>query len=406
MTSRVRERGAFSYVTQTYVATRANGTIYSTETQSNIGLLKTGEFQSTTDVVTPNYRTRIARGDIVNNPFLSTTLKFSPSFSGVSITNTTATGTMIKYYDWSHLYGLPGYSFSNWVDINAEQREVSTEVAAKVASTNVDGAIEALEARQTMELFDRHQYSLRKQIQKELKYAEKRGFRFPVNVPVAVMANNWLKYRYGLGPAISLMHDAIVVGTKIQTRRETARDGTVAGGSSTDAFSVTGGMLKTDYKVTRTWESSIRAGILYEYINFRNKYGFSIDQVPYALWNIVPYSFVSDWFWNMGTFIRALTPKAGIRQLATWMGYETKISHLIALDQWSKTMSNPSYYSVTKPPGGFTTIEWVGRHRVPFIRSPSLYVRENAISEIVTSKRIVDAFALTSQMFFRLMRAS
>jgi hypothetical protein len=404
MTLRTRERGEYTIGTADYKEFRANGTQLGVTQTTSPHILKVGEVQTTTDVVSSNFHTRVERGEIINNPFTSWTVSYAPSFSPWIFTKPAATGTAHRTSTSSSgPYGNPGDRQRGFVDGGNLFAEVSTEVAAKVAQTNVDGAVEALEARQTMELFDRRQWNLRDQVQKELRYAEKRGKRFPVSVPVAVMADNWLKYRFGLGPLLALLNDTIVVGSKIQTRRETARDGASTGGSDSFAFSIAGGYGVSDFEDRRSWEISARAGILYEYINFRNKYGFSLDQVPYAAWNMVPWSFVADWVGNMGTFISALTPRSGVRRLATWCGYHTTINQIIAVTSYTMTLSG---WVVTQAPTGFTTIRMEGRRRIPHIFGPSLYIRENALKEIVTSKRIVDAFALTSQMFMKLMRSS
>lgn len=403
MPSRVRERGSLSNSSK-YVTTTFGGTVSTTEPYGT-NRYQEGELQITTDVVTPKFRTRIARGEIINNPFSSFTQTWVNSYTRHVIRKNTGSGSTIKTYDWSHGYnGNTSFPTDWWLDISSALEEASTEAAAKVGETSVDGATELGEARQTMQLFDRHQYNLRMEIEKELRYARKRGAKFPTSVPIAVLSNNWLKYRYGIMPFVRLMNDALVVGSRIRTQREIKRGASVIGGDTEYTTSVeTGAFHVVTSTRSKTWEASTRAGILYEYRDFGNKYGFTLADVPPALWELTPWSFVVDWFANTGTFIRALTPRYNIVRRATWLGYETKLDWHITHSLGAIRVSG---YTVDAQGSGSSSLRILGRKRVPHILSPTWSTRESALTEIITSKKIVDAFALTSQLFFRLMRRS
>lgn len=368
-------------------------------------ILGIGKFQRTTDVATSGYASRVARGQIINNPFRSIIEEQTYSWPGHRIRTNSGSGSTIKYRDYEHFYAdLSGFFGSQWGNLDSlgdALREACTEAASKVDSTDVDGTVEAAEGRQTIDLFDRRAWNLREQIRKEITYARKRGAVWPVTVPVSVMANNWLRYRYGLAPFLALLNDTIVTGTAIRTRRRTARG---TGATSSDWVETTpgGGYYHPSsvWTITGSAEASVRAGILYEYRNFSDKYGFSLDKIPRAFWELAPYSFVVDWFTNAGEFLGSLTPKLAVRRLATWHGYEATISRTLTVSVGPVR----SGFSVELDcSSGSSNHVTTVRHRSPGLLAPILRVRENAMSDVLNSRRVVDAFALTSQMFFKLL---
>jgi hypothetical protein len=70
---------------------------------------------------------------------------------------------------------------------------------------------------------------------------------------------------------------------------------------------------------TGTVKGEVRAGVLYEHtFNVNNSYGLGLENIPSAIWEVIPYSFIIDWFVNAGDYIKACTPKADVKVLAEW----------------------------------------------------------------------------------------
>lgn len=44
-----------------------------------------------------------------------------------------------------------------------------------------------------------------------------------------------------------------------------------------------------------------------------------LDSILETVWDLTPFSFVLDWFVDVGQAIAASTPKAGVRQLTSWV---------------------------------------------------------------------------------------
>ena len=83
----------------------------------------------------------------------------------------------------------------------------------------------------------------------------------------------------------------------------------------------------------RTWEinSRISAGVMYapdEMTDLdwkRRCLGLTLDNVPSHVWEVVPFSFVVDWFLNVGQWLRAATPDPRISILGNWISVVDEI---------------------------------------------------------------------------------
>jgi len=405
MTLRIRTQGSHTTLTETYTTTTFSGTVV--VAQKNVGdLLRSGGVQTTTDVVTPKFASRVARGQIINHPFQSVLDEYSYSWSGHKVQTNSGSGSTIRYREWSHLYddNVSRYEspYGNLPELPLALREACTEALAKVDETDVDGIVEGLEGKQTMQLFDRQTYNLNQQLDKEIRYAEKRGKYHFARVPVAVMANNWLLYRYGISPALALINETLVKGTSVRTRRRTSRGSNSTSASWDKTYPGSGSIHPNSvWTVRASAEASARAGVLYEYRNFTNKYGFSLEKLPRAFWEATTLSFVLDWFANTGEFISALTPRYSTHTLASWHGYEAKISQT----QTVSLGNVASGYSVLRScEGGYSNSLVTVRKRTPGLLSPVWRIREGAMRQVISDRRLIDAFALTSQKFLKLMR--
>jgi hypothetical protein len=77
-------------------------------------------------------------------------------------------------------------------------------------------------------------------------------------------------------------------------------------------------------------------------------------QIPAAIWEIIPFSFVVDWFVNVESFIRAVTPKADVHRLAEWVTIETEREEMFTANySWNNA---PTQDEVTPPGGHFKRV--------------------------------------------------
>jgi len=96
--------------------------------------------------------------------------------------------------------------------------------------------------------------------------------------------------------------------------------------------------------------------------------GFSWESIPITAWELIPFSFVVDWFVNFGDYIQALTPKLGIKGLSSWTTVikETKVTRSVGEVQFL-----PGWV-VQRQPHGVTEIAFETRIRVPGIPQPGI----------------------------------
>lgn len=143
-------------------------------------------------------------------------------------------------------------------------------------------------------------------------------------------ANAWLECRYGWRPIISDM-GTIIDSTHVtaaRSERRTFRGGTR--GMLNDSVKVsvgntavpqlTGAEATTNFK--KSWSSS--SGVIVQVSNLNRSsavaksLGLRPCDIPATLWEIIPYSFVVDWFVGIGTWISALTPNPDVTILSSW----------------------------------------------------------------------------------------
>lgn len=396
MTTRIRTKGAITDTTKTYNEISFNGTDHIT--LSSPYHLRSGESKTTVDVVTPGFRRKMNRGGIINNPFHSITEKRTPHYSGHSARRKSGSGSTIQWYIGDNLYGNgPNPVSPPAIDVGALKALAGTAAAAKVLKPDIDGLVEVAEFKQALSLFNLKRGFLDLHLDKIGRMAF-RGRKYTSRQLAQVIANNWLKYRYGIMPLVRLCDQALHLGKEPKPLRLVARGSASDSGSNTGTSSETGTFWKVTFDVQQTLDVSVRAGVLYEIVSSHNRYGFNFSDLPAAAWELVPYSFVVDWASNVGNFIRGITPKVGARVLATWTTVRSvKTATCTQSSEW--VASNSTFAEVLAPSGGWESTREEIR-RSPGITQKIVFDRRS-FKAIPTDKRILDAFALTMQKLLK-----
>ncbi len=133
-------------------------------------------------------------------------------------------------------------------------------------------------------------------------------------------ANNWLEFWFGWKPLLSDIYDAMEVLNQ-PIKKMYARGGGVDGIVTQDSVNL--GSTTDTYTVSMRYEA--RQGLTVKTIDYET---FSLEQWGLAnplsvLWEIVPFSFVVDWFYRVGDVVASLTDFLGMTLVDTFYSLKT-----------------------------------------------------------------------------------
>lgn len=364
------------------------------------------------DVVTPNFKKRSSNGQIFINPMTKTTVKTSGVRSGLWKRTRIAacSGTTVKAYEQDAYIGVPVKALVDDAAVSAAVETAralaGTAAQASIKEPEILGLAELAEIGKTFRML-RHPVenfnTFLKKIKRSRKYRTWKKTASRADSLASFLAAEWLRYRYGITPLLSTINTLVddLQTSIVEPTRSTAR-----GFSSTavqaDPSSSVYSNADCTWRETYTDEVQIsaRAGILYQAkITGLDKYGFSFGQVPATAFELTTLSFVLDWFWNIGDYIGALTPKVGVQVLGSWttvttVRKQTAKMHEFApvqVTEWITTDSR--YFEVSR--------ETTTKSRKPGVEV-SLANRWTTIdfSKSIHRKHLLDALALSKQLLF------
>lgn len=362
----------------------------------------------TDDIVTPGFKALSEKGHIFNNPFSSVTTNVSAHIEGkfVATRIATCTGTTVKqqiataWGDASVSEYPAGYGV---IDYLALRTVAGTQAASNVASGEVMGLVELAEFKKTLRMLGNPVGGLRKflsSVKRSKRYKKWRKLNVGKSF-LDFMADEWLRYRYGVMP---LFYTIVGIGEEL-TRDKVSTRFTARGYAEAN--------VSHDWSLPFNWGTNdkgtihfsnftrvkVRAGILYEYsFSSSAQYGIRLADVPSALYELIPFSFVADWIVNLGDYISAVTPKIGVRQLATWTRVETleaKSGNRI----WDNTTMTG--FTVSESRQASKTETKTSVSRTPGVAIGLAFKTQSMdLSKSIDRKHALDAIALLKQVIF------
>lgn len=226
--------------------------------------------------------------------------------------------------------------------------------------------------------------------------ARNRTTRESLSDGVKAASDCWLEARLGWRPFL-LEADAIMneLANGDFSERQTAR-----GQSSASESGQTSGWRNCYGVEVYCVESSevkcsVRTGILYEArVTPQQRFGLTWEAIPVSAWELIPFSFVVDWFVNVGDYIQAMTPKLGVKHLAGWTTVHTVCNS-------ERVSSNARFYTdwtVQRSPNGRDTAEYETRYRVPWVNPPELVMTLD-LGRALRNNRVFDLLSLFTQTY-------
>lgn len=367
-------------------------------TVANPTPVQTGSIRTTTDYVTSNYRKRSEAGEIIMSPYDSISVTTaSESTSNQEGYTPPGPASWFKFTgDWnSHNleWGSAGPAIvRNELipneDIQRLRTLASTRVLSQIGRPRTDNWENLAEMQKTVDALKAPFYSW-------FRYYRKLG---DVGSAGLSAANLWLQMRYGLLP---VMRSVVETVEQLKKRHRPERVTTRAQEAISAQVSQTrtwvhGGTYTRVYGIQKTETHRVRAMSIDEALFGKGiafDAGFSAKGLMSLPWELLPWSFVADWFFNVGDFIGALGNYFQEKSLGQCLVLETVVSE-IRQDQ-SVTPLPSSGYVLTSPSGGWIRRDLVWKTRSIGLESPGIVSKTDYRLDTVT--RVGDMAALIGQ---------
>lgn len=406
MPTRVRNEGSMesSLISVTRRQVDANGN--ETISFGDIPTPLLGSERVMVDFVVPNFRSRVARGEVFFNSMTKTVEEVSAHGStplgwrnvGSSHSDRSTPGGWYNIADMAGNMAESEKDAGSGMDVSRLGVLAGTQARANVNDPTFQGMVFLAELRETIG-FLRNPLRSWNDLLNRWKRAGRRKVR-PSTAKTMSLASfitdNWLAYRYAVRPIIKDASDvmaAIEQQKKPPPVRYSAR-----GRASDELHKLSTGVVPAWYseitrESTHTFTASARAMILYEIATGYDHFGANLSQVPLTAWEVVPFSFVVDWFANVGTYVSAITPRAGVKELGACTTTQLVATHDHVL---TREYNNGK---LTYGNGAASlTRSRTSKAREPRIAGPALQFKPLPLSGDIGRKRILDLLAIGQQL--------
>jgi len=407
---RTRTQGSLKPVTGIWYRTAADCANPGKVNMGSFQVGREGEILTTKDVVTPDFRKRSARGEVIINPFFSDYIKYevSGNFSSCKTLAESCVATHTHIVDdndgpWAYRYvlgapGAPNFDLGvsdliSGANIASAVSAASTSAWNKSAGHQADILVDIAEIGQLIRM-------LRDPIQSTSTFLRKiqsgrKGIKaLKGDDAIAYAEGLWLQYRFGIRPLVSSVQGVVkAMNKQISPRRSTHRGSYSMSTSSSSSALFAGGQTSFNYTIARSDEVNVRTGFIVEdSVSFAQALGVDASGMLSLPWELVPYSFVADWFTNVGTFLGALVPAMTKSPLGSWTTVIRKRTSVFTI--LNSYVTSPLLQSQERDPVEYRRTTSITKTRTPGMAVPSLTLKPFAMKKVITDLRVVDGFAL------------
>lgn len=319
---------------------------------SNGNLVTDGETQTQpfgqsgfiTDTVTPNWKSRMSNGEIINNHLYSwKTLRETsngafeyvhPDTSHWRFSGTDTLGTFGSPFVNPVLDATQGDASLVGIDNEFLRNSAAQKALGHIASPDTLVGVTVAELHKTIGMIIGTTGGLAKAISSLLTGSPKKavlqallGSAYKDTKRnksawsgLKDVSGKWLEVRYGWTPMLYDLEGTLSALNAIHYPRFTARGLSKASGDhvTTGSFPIDTGASSLDWEVTQSFDHSARAYALYTVDeNWFRAHKLGALCTFQTAWELVPFSFVIDWFVDIGQWLQAIEPRAGIKILST-----------------------------------------------------------------------------------------
>jgi len=290
-----------------------------------------GESKVILDNPHPNYRKMVKDGAIVMGELYIATTTYEVSSSSFTCYDSPVWGIAQLT---GPLASLGGSVMGSGAMGGANTSGVATNASfAKMNGAPLMGGEIASDYKQTLSML-RKPFSGAADLIGNILSAKRRRLKLKSNLnEITATAGAWLEYRYGWKPLIFDCEAAVksissYANTKINRRLVARSSYSYSGKASEDFVKVGLGswtMMSSHGVTSGSGKATSHAGVIYEQKAVRNvpdavvtNLGLQAKDVPATIWEVIPYSFVVDWFVGVGDWLQATTPNANVTVLGSW----------------------------------------------------------------------------------------
>lgn len=286
-----------------------------------------------TDVLVPGFYRRRSRGEIFNNPMTSScvTWKRVPmdwvycALQGMPYNGTIHTTGGYKQEGTFPAELLLGTAFlpASLPEMKQRVQDLAiTSAWAKAHETDVDALVMLAEGQETVRSF----VSIAYRVIRTLRALR----RWDVNwikrqLTPKELADRWMEGRYVVRPTVCDIYGCVNALKRVRMTkpmRKTYRSG-ASDSSSASSADILVNEFPGNWKLYGNKQTlctvTARSGILAAIEEISEATIWGLNQPLSTLWELIPYSFVVDWFFNVGKTLASWSPMFGARALASWV---------------------------------------------------------------------------------------
>jgi len=177
--------------------------------------------------------------------------------------------------------------------------------------------------------------------------------------------NRYLEARYAIRPMMFDIKNTLLAFSERVSKFETFRafkSNMVESSGSICCRNVPG-----DYRIDGSYQAlrslEVRTGVLTLVESLANCYRFGVGDILQTAWELVPFSFIVDWFFQIGKLISAWSPKLGLKTLASWCVVDD-ITHLTVAAETGTDLTSCNYIKLYSRTGSYQKVMRT-RYRLP-----------------------------------------
>lgn len=290
----------------------------------------TGTTESMSDVSHKGYSAARKRAKVIMGDLLLDKTNRTQTDAAIGWWNTPS--MTATYYDGDFAYMGESNGTSLQIsesDIARLRQVVLSECYAKMNQANILGGEFAATMEQTVAMFRRPFSGAQDLIKRMIKY-KKRYMGKTAKKAAEASANAWLEYRYGWKPLL-MDADTIVGMTQRAADNHKKRLVVRSGGSLSQerykmfSHNIWDTTWRLEGRSTVNHNCRASAGIICDVVartgseHLLDSFGLRPRDLAVTAWELIPFSFVVDWFVNVGPWLQALSPVPGIDVRGHWI---------------------------------------------------------------------------------------